>query len=141
MKIFITLFFITIFTSSVYADYTIQNAYNLTNFESINAADGSKIISFTGNELSKDSRGNLSKGKCIVSIKNKILLVNCESTDQDGDIVYSTLYRDTNKGKVGTRTVTGGTGKYLNSNDVCSYEADMLDLKLGIALLSGECKE
>ena len=140
MKILLALFITVGFSYSAYADYTIQHAYNIKNLESITSADGSKILSFTANELAKDSRGNIAKGICLATVKNNQLSVDCESKDQDGDSIYSSLYRDMSKGPNGVRTIVGGTGKYENSSEVCNYLVDLIDVKLGIAVLSGECK-
>jgi hypothetical protein len=141
MKTFIILTLLLIISTIANADYSIQHAYNLKNIESISGPGETKIIVFSGNELAKDSRGNTSKGKCLVNVKDQIISVDCEAQDQDGDIIYSNLYRDMSKGPNGVRKVLGGTGKYENSNDVCNYQVEMIDVKLGIAYLSGQCKE
>ncbi len=140
MKLLLGVLGIVFFSFAAYADYTIQHAYNIQNLQSITGADGTKIVSFTGSELGKDSRGNISKGMCLATVKGQILSVECEATDQDGDSVYSSLYRDMSKGPNGVRTVLGGTGKYTNAREVCSYVVDLIDVQLGIAVLSGECK-
>ncbi|MBT05463.1 MAG: hypothetical protein CMM32_00880 [Rhodospirillaceae bacterium] len=75
-------------------------------------------MSFTGGDLGKDSPGNLSKKMCTATIRGQILSINCETTDQDGDSVYSSLYRDMSKGPKGVRKVLGGTGKYVGATEV-----------------------
>ena len=140
MKFLLVILGTVFFSFAAYADYTIQHAYNIQNLQSITGADGTKIVSFTGSELGKDSRGNISKGMCLATVKGQILSVECEATDQDGDSVYSSLYRDMSKGPNGVRTVLGGTGKYTNAREVCNYVVDLIDVQLGIAVLSGECK-
>ena len=140
MKLLLSVLGIAFFSFAAHADYTIQHAYNIQNLQSITGADGAKIVSFTGSELGKDSRGNISKGMCLATVKGQILSVDCEATDQDGDSVYSSLYRDMSKGPNGVRTVLGGTGKYANAREVCNYVVDLIDVQLGIAVLSGECK-
>ena len=141
MKTIIILVASLIISTITYADYSIQHSYNLKNVESISAPGGVKIVIFSGNELGKDSRGNTSKGKCLASVKDQILSVDCEAQDQDGDIIYSSLYRSMSKGPNGVRKVLGGTGKYENSRDICNYVVEMIDVELGIASLSGQCKE
>ena len=140
MKLLLSVLGIAFFSFAAHADYTIQHAYNIQNLQSITGADGAKMVSFTGSELGKDSRGNISKGMCLATVKGQILSVECEATDQDGDSVYSSLYRDMSKGPNGVRTVLGGTGKYTNASEVCNYVVDLIDVQLGIAVLSGECK-
>ena len=140
MKLLLSVLGIAFFSFAAHADYTIQHAYNIQNLQSITGADGAKMVSFTGSELGKDSRGNISKGMCLATVKGQILSVDCEATDQDGDSVYSSLYRDMSKGPNGVRTVLGGTGKYTNAREVCNYVVDLIDVQLGIAVLSGECK-
>ena len=140
MKLLLSVLGIAFFSFAAHADYTIQHAYNIQNLQSITGADGAKMVSFTGSELGKDSRGNISKGMCLATVKGQILSVDCEATDQDGDSVYSSLYRDMSKGPNGVRTVLGGTGKYANAREVCNYVVDLIDVQLGIAVLSGECK-
>ena len=44
------------------------------------------------------------------------------------------------KGPNGARTVLGGTGKHHNASEVCNYVVDLIDIQLGIAFLSEECK-
>ena len=140
MKLLLSVLGIAFFSFAAHADYTIQHAYNIQNLQSITGADGAKMVSFTGSELGKDSRGNISKGMCLATVKGQILSVDCEATDQDGDRLYSSLYRDMSKGPNGVRTVLGGTGKYANAREVCNYVVDLIDVQLGIAVLSGECK-
>jgi len=141
MKLLLVILGTVFFSFAAYADYTIQHAYNIQNLQSITGVDGTTIVSFTGSELGKDSRGNISKGICLATVKGPILSVDCEATDQDGDSVYSSLYRDMSKGPNGVRTVLGGTGKYTNASEVCNYVVDLLDVQIvGVAVLSGECK-
>ena len=66
---------------------------------------------------------------------------NCQSTDQDGDIEYSNIERDTTKGNVGQIIRTGGTGKYANKAATCEYTIIMSDFKLGAGYITGICKE
>ena len=83
MKTFIILTLLLIISTIANADYSIQHAYNLKNIESISGPGETKIIVFSGNELAKDSRGNTSKGKCLVNVKDQIISVDCEAQDQD----------------------------------------------------------
>ena len=89
----------------------------------------------------EDSNGNKATSKCLISLRNSVLNGNCQGTDQDGDIEYSTVERDLSKGNVGTILRKGGTGKYANKTSVCEYTVQITNFKIGVGFLTASCKE
>ena len=107
----------------------------------IKNSDGSNVANMTVNGYSKDSEGNSATSKCLISLSNGVVKGNCQGTDQDGDIEYTTVERDITKGNVGIIMRTGGTGKYANKTSTCEYTVVLTDFKVGVGYLTGSCKE
>ena len=128
-------------TSIAFADYTMENIYKLEKIDMIKNSDGSNVVNLSLNGATKDSNGNKATMKCIFSVRNGLAKGNCQATDQDGDIEYSNVERDTTKGPVGQIIRTGGTGKYANKAATCEYTIVMADFKLGAGYMTGICKE
>ena len=141
MKVYIIAILSFFVTSLAFADYTMENIYKLENIDMIKNSDGLNVINLTVNGVTKDSNGNKATIKCIISGRNALMKGNCQSTDQDGDIEYSNIERDTTKGPVGQIIRTGGTGKYANKAATCEYTIVMADFKLGAGYMTGICKE
>ena len=142
MKVYIiAIISVFLVTSSAFADYTVENIYKLENIDMTKNSDGSNVINLSVNGVTKDSKGNKATLKCIISGRNGLLKGNCQATDQDGDIEYSNIERDTTKGPVGQIIRTGGTGKYANKASTCEYTIVMADFKLGAGYITGICKE
>ena len=141
MKVYIIAILSFFVTSLAFADYTMENIYKLENIDMIKNSDGLNVINLTVNGVTKDSNGNKATIKCIISGRNALMKGNCQSTDQDGDIEYSNIERDTTKGPVGQIIRTGGTGKYANKAATCEYTIIMADFKLGAGYITGICKD
>jgi hypothetical protein len=141
MKLFIISAFILVLSSMANADYSIKNVYKFDNIDMIKNIDNSSIINMTVNGVSEDSNGNKSNSKCIVSLRNNMIKGNCQGTDQDGDVEYSTVERDLTSGNVGKLMRKGGTGKYANKTAVCEYTVMLTDFKVGVGYITGTCKE
>ena len=141
MKILIV-FIITLFISGiVYADYTVKNVYRFDNIDMIKNMDDSNILNLTVHGVAEDSNGNTSVSKCLIHVINGVINGNCEGKDQDGDIEYTTVQRDVNKGNVGELSRLGGTGKYANKKSICEYTVQITDFKVGVGYLTATCKE
>lgn len=125
----------------VRADYTSTNVYKFENTDMIQNHDGSNIMNTTVTGVAEDSKGNRTTLKCLISIMDGMISGNCQGTDQDGDIEYTTVARDISKGNQGTFTRTGGTGKYENSEATCIYTVQLTDFKIGVGYLTADCKE
>ena len=141
MKIIILLL-ITFFNLSVaLADYKTTSVFKITNLDSVNTGENNRLVNTTLDITGITDTGITTEGKCVLTIKNNILEGNCENTDQDGDISYTSIYRDVAKGNVGKATQIGGTGKYANKNGTCVYEVIVRNLKLGIGATEGTCTD
>ena len=141
MKLFLLYMFTFLIVNIANADYDFENVYKLELIDMIKNSDGSNVMNLTVNGSTRDSNGNKATVKCIISGRNGIIKGNCQGTDQDGDIEYSKIERDTTKGPVGQIIRTGGTGKYANKAATCEYTIVMADFKLGVGYLAGSCKE
>tara|TARA_B100000686_G_scaffold143292_1_gene150835 strand:+ start:33182 stop:33607 length:426 start_codon:yes stop_codon:yes gene_type:complete len=141
MKIWLTLITLILTTSITYADYTVKNVYRFDNIDMIKNADGSNVLNLTVNGVSEDSNGNKATSKCLVNVLDGIISGNCEAVDQDGDIEYSKVERNINKGNVGELKRIGGTGKYANKSSTCEYTVELTDFKIGVGYLTASCKE
>jgi hypothetical protein len=141
MKIIILLL-ITFFNLNVaLADYKTTSVFKITNLDSVNTGENNRLVNTTLDITGITDTGITTEGKCVLTIKNNILEGNCENTDQDGDISYTSIYRDVAKGNVGKATQIGGTGKYVNKNGTCVYEVIVRNLKLGIGATEGTCTD
>ena len=141
MKIIILLL-ITFFNLSIaLADYKTTSVFKITNLDSVNTGENNRLVNTTLDITGITDTGITTEGKCVLTIKNNILEGNCENTDQDGDISYTSIYRDVAKGNVGKATQIGGTGKYVNKNGTCVYEVIVRNLKLGIGATEGTCTD
>jgi hypothetical protein len=141
MKLFM-IFIMTLFISSfASADYDFENVYRFDNIDMIKNNDDSNVANMTVNGFSSDSNGNKATSKCLISLRNGIVKGNCQGTDQDGDIEYTTVERDITKGNVGQIMRTGGTGKYADKTSSCEYNVILTDFKVGVGYLTGSCKE
>tara|TARA_X000001036_G_C20561084_1_gene758512 strand:+ start:391 stop:819 length:429 start_codon:yes stop_codon:yes gene_type:complete len=141
MKIIILLL-ITFFNLNIaLADYKTNSVFKITSLDSVNTGDNNRLVNFTLDITGITDTGITTEGKCVLTIKNNILEGNCENTDQDGDISYTSLYRDVAKGNIGEATRIGGTGKYANKNGTCVYEVIVRNLKLGIGASEGTCPD
>ena len=141
MKIIILLL-ITFFNLNLaLADYKQSSVFKITNLDSVNTGENNKLVNFTLDITGTTDTGIITEGKCVLTIKNKILEGNCENTDQDGDVSYTSIYRDVGKGNVGEATRIGGTGKYANKGGSCVYEVKVRNLKLGIGATEGTCSD
>ena len=141
MRLFIISVFILLLAGIVNADYTMKSVYKFDNVDTIKNMDDSNILNLTVNGFQEDSNGNNATSKCLISLINNVLNGNCQGTDQDGDIEYSTVERDLSKGNVGTILIKGGTGKYANKTSVCEYTVVLTDFKIGVGYLTASCKE
>ena len=141
MKILMSFIAIIFATSIAYADYTIKNVYRFDNTDMIKNVDGSNIMYTTVTGVSEDSNGNRSTSKCLINVINGVISGNCENLDQDGDIEYSTVTRNLNKGNVGELKRIGGTGKYENTSSTCEYTVEITDFKIGVGYLTASCVE
>ena len=141
MKIIILLL-ITFFNLNIaLADYKTNSVFKITSLDSVNTGDNNRLVNFTLDITGITDTGITTEGKCVLTIKNNILEGNCENTDQDGDISYTSNYRDVAKGNVGKATRIGGTGKYANKKGSCIYEVIVRNLKLGIGAAEGTCPD
>ena len=141
MKIIILLL-ITFFNLNIaLADYKTTSVFKIASLDSVNTGENNRLVNFTLDITGITDTGITTEGKCVLTIKNNILEGNCENTDQDGDISYTSIYRDVAKGNVGKATQIGGTGKYANKNGTCVYEVIVRNLKLGIGATEGTCDD
>jgi len=141
MKFFLITIFTVLIANISVADYEFENVYRFDNIDMVKNNDGSNIVNMTVNGFTKDSNGNSSTSKCIISLRNGVVKGNCVGTDQDGDIEYSTVERDLTKGNIGKIMRTGGTGKYTNKTSTCEYTVILTDFKIGVGYLTATCKE
>ena len=141
MKIGFISVILIILTHVAIADYDFENVYRFDNIDMIKNSDGSNVANMSVNGFSKDSNGNSATSKCLISLRNGVVKGNCQGTDQDGDIEYSTVERDLSKGNVGKIMRIGGTGKYANKTSTCEYTVVLTDFKVGVGYLTGKCKE
>ena len=141
MKIGFISVVLIIFTNVAIADYDFENVYRFDNIDMIKNSDGSNVANMSVNGFSKDSNGNSATSKCLISLRNGVVKGNCQGTDQDGDIEYSTVERDLSQGNVGKIMRIGGTGKYANKTSTCEYTVVLTDFKVGVGYLTGKCKE
>ena len=141
MKILLISMLTLLITNIAIADYDFENVYRFDNIDMIKNSDGSNVANMSVNGYSKDSEGNSATSKCLISLRNGVVKGNCQGTDQDGDIEYTTVERDITKGNVGIIMRTGGTGKYANKTSTCEYTVVLTDFKVGVGYLTGSCKE
>ena len=141
MKLFIISIFILLLSGLANADYSVKSAYKFENIDIIKNIDNSNIVNMTVNGVSEDSNGNKVIMKCLLSLRNNIAKGNCNGTDQDGDIEFTTVERNVSKGNIGKMMRTGGTGKYANKTSICEYTVEISDFKIGVGYLTGSCKE
>ena len=141
MKKIILLLIIFFNLNIALADYKQSSVFKITNLDSVNTGENNKLVNFTLDITGMTDTGIITEGKCVLTIKNNILEGNCENTDQDGDISYTSIYRDVAKGNVGEATQIGGTGKYANKKGSCVYEVTVRNLKLGIGATEGTCDD
>ena len=141
MKLFLISIITFIITNIAIADYDFENVYRFDNIDMIKNSDGSNVANMSVNGYSKASEGNSATSKCLISLRNGVVKGNCQGTDQDGDIEYTTVERDITKGNVGRIMRTGGTGKYENKTSTCEYTVVLTDFKVGVGYLTGSCKE
>ena len=138
IKIFI-LFTTIIFSFSANAGTEYKNVFKISNVQTIETPEGTymQIELLTA---MKRSDGLEAEGKCLLIIDKGILSGPCTLKDSDGDIRYSKVYRDTNKGTLGTLTNIGGTGKWANNKEICKYNVDIRNMDIGIGSTEGTCK-
>jgi len=141
MRIFIVFMITLFFSAAVHADYTMKNVYRFDNVDMIKNLDDSNILNLTVHGVAEDSNGNKSVSKCLIHVINGVINGNCEGKDQDGDIEYTIVQRDINKGNVGVLTRLGGTGKYANKKSTCEYTVQLTDFKVGVGYLTATCEE
>ena len=138
IKIFI-LFTTIIFSFSANAGTEYKNVFKISNVQTIETPEGTymQIELLTA---MKRSDGLEAEGKCLLIIDKGILSGPCTLKDSDGDIRYSKVYRDTNKGTLGTLTNIGGTGKWANNKEICKYNVDIRNMDIGIGSTEGTCE-
>ena len=141
MKKLILLLIIFFNINLALADYKQSSIFKITNIDSVNTGGNNKLVNFTLDITGITDTGITTEGKCVLTIKNEILEGNCENTDQDGDVSYTSIYRDVAKGNIGEATRIGGTGKYANKKGSCLYEVIVRNLKLGIGATKGTCTD
>jgi len=124
------------FKSVVAEEYTMTNALKYDITKSVETADGS-FMGLVAEGVWTDSRGNKGSVVCV-GYSGKELFANCNSTDQDGDVQYSSARRVGTEGK---STTHGGTGKYENATGGCSYQVDAFDKDLLVGLISLQCSD
>ena len=125
------------FLKSVVAeDYTITNAVKYEMTRSVETSDGI-FMGLVAEGVWTDSRGNKGSFVCV-GYRGKELLAHCNSTDQDGDVQFSTAKRT---GTEGINTIHGGTGKYENASGACSYQVDAFDKDVLVGLISHSCSD
>ena len=138
IKIF-TLLIAMIFSFYANAGTEYKNVFKISNVQTIETPEGNymQIELLTA---MKRSDGLEAEGKCLLIIEKGILSGPCNLKDSDGDIRYSKVYRDTNKGTIGTLTNIGGTGKWANNTEICEYNVDIRNLNIGIGSTEGTCE-
>mgnify|MGYP001605145272 FL=1 len=138
IKIF-TLLIVMIFSFYANAGTEYKNVFKISNVQTIETPEGNymQIELLTA---MKRSDGLEAEGKCLLIIEKGILSGPCNLKDSDGDIRYSKVYRDTNKGTIGTLTNIGGTGKWTNNTEICEYNVDIRNLNIGIGSTEGTCE-
>ena len=124
------------FKSVVAEEYTMMNALKYEITKSVETSDG-LFMGLVAEGVWTDSRGNKGSVVCV-GYSGKELFANCNSTDQDGDVQYSSARRVGTEGK---STTHGGTGKYENATGGCSYQVDAFDKDLLVALISLQCSD
>ena len=141
MRIFILSIFVLLLSGVVNADYTIRSVYKFENIDMIKNSDGSNIMNTTASGINAYSNGTTIIIKCLVNVKNSILIGSCQGSDKDGDIEFTTVERDISKGNKGIMKRIGGTGKYNNSTSTCEYVVELTDFTVGVGYLTASCKE
>ena len=138
IKIF-TLLIAMIFSFSANAGTEYKNVFKISNVQTIETAEGTymQIEILTA---MKRSDGLEAEGKCLIIIDKGILSGPCSLKDSDGDIRYTKVYRDANKGTLGTLTNVGGTGKWANNTEICKYNVDIRNMDIGIGSTEGTCE-
>ena len=128
-----------IFSFSANAGTEYKNVFKISNVQTIETAEGTymQIEILTA---MKQTDGLEAEGKCLIIIDKGILSGPCSLKDSDGDIRYSKVYRDTNKGTLGTLTNVGGTGKWANNTEICKYNVDIRNMDIGIGSTEGTCE-
>tara|TARA_Y100000588_G_C14117282_1_gene865756 strand:- start:563 stop:997 length:435 start_codon:yes stop_codon:yes gene_type:complete len=115
-------------------EYTMTNALKYDITKSVQTADGS-FMGLVAEGVWTDSRGNKGSMVCV-GYRGKELFAHCNSTDQDGDVQYSTARRI---GSEGENTIHGGTGKYANASGGCTYQVEAFDKDILVGLISVQC--
>ena len=125
-----------LFKSVVAEEYTMVNAlkYDLTT--SVETGEGS-FMGLVAEGVWTDSRGNKGSMVCV-GYRGQELFAHCNTTDQDGDVQYSTAKRVGTEGK---NTIHGGTGKYENVTGGCTYQLDAFDKDILVGLISVQCSD
>jgi hypothetical protein len=94
-----------------------------------------KAISVQG--VFSDSRGHSGVVNCIATSGKNLDFV-CDSTDEDGDISYSSGRRT---GDSGEAIITGGTGKYENITSQCEYQLASFSKDIMVGLITMQCSD
>ena len=123
---------------SASAETVTQILFKVNNVQSVETLEG-PYMQVEADIVTKRSDGLEDEGKCLVNREKGILSGRCMHKDQDGDIRYSTFYRDTNKGTVGTSTNAGGTGKWKNNTESCEYNVEIRNLNVGLVYAEMVC--
>ena len=124
------------FKSVVAEEYTMMNALKYEITKSVETSDGS-FMGLVAEGVWADSRGNSGAVICV-GYRGKELFANCNLTNQDGDIQFSTAKRT---GTEGITTIHGGTGKYANATGRCAYQVDAFDKNILVGLISLQCSD
>ena len=124
------------FRSAVAEEYTMTNATKYDITKSIETADG-PFMGLVAEGVWTDSRGNTGTVICV-GYRGKELFANCNLTDQDGDIQFSTAKRT---GTEGINTIHGGTGKHANATGGCAYQVNAFDKNILVGLISLQCSD
>ena len=125
------------FLKSVVAEeYTMMNALKYEITKSVETSDGS-FMGLVAEGVWTDSKGNSGTVLCV-GYRGKELFANCNATDQDGDIQFSTAKRT---GAEGISTINGGTGKYTNTTGRCTYQVNAFDKNILVGLISLQCSD
>ena len=115
-----------------------KNIYKITNARTIEFYKGhflslELIVSVINKNVMEAA------GKCLIHIGNGIVSGPCRLVDIDGDIRYINIYRNTHSNYVGTLTNIGGTGKWLNNFNTCTYIVDKIEFVTETETKEGVC--
>ena len=137
IKIF-TLLTAIIFSFSAFAETTTKIVFKIINAQSVETSEGT-YMQVEADIVTKSSNGLEDEGRCLVIREKGTFSGKCLHTDTDGDIRYSKLYRDSNKGNIGIITNLGGTGKWANNTESCEYNVQIRNLNVGLVYAEMVC--